>query len=103
MKVRSAMSEHLIWNAEDAVGLVNDIFDDVVDVLKGHARFADMSRDELDLLLADARTRAEQQLGDVLDGMIAVDQAVRDIEHALSVSHASAAEEWAKDREDIDA
>jgi hypothetical protein len=70
--LRVRIREADVWSAEDAIGPVAKLFDDIVEVLKRNARFAGVSRDELDLLLADTRIRAEQQIGDLVDDTISV-------------------------------
>jgi hypothetical protein len=76
-KIRGALFSFVsIWDQDDAIDPVSRIFDDVVTTLRRDRRFKSVSRIEFDLLLADARRRAEQDLGDRLHDTVDVDEAV---------------------------
>jgi hypothetical protein len=61
-----------------------EIFDTVVSVLKCSPQFRNVPRDQIDLLLADCRNNAEQEIGDIVDGSVNVEDLIDDIIEALS-------------------
>jgi hypothetical protein len=63
---------------------VTKIFDRIVDALKRCAQFQNASRDQIDLLLADCRNDAEQEIGGIVDGSVNVEDLIDDIIEALS-------------------
>ena len=74
-----------IWEAEDAIDPVVSIFDDIIATLRRDPRFKNVARAELDLLLADARTRAEQDIGELLQDTVDAWEAVRVIAEGLTL------------------
>ena len=74
-----------IWEAEDAIDPVVRIFDDIIATLRRDPRFKNVARAELDLLLADARTRAEQDIGELLQDTVDAWEAVRVIAEGLNL------------------
>jgi hypothetical protein len=83
-KIRAAINWTTVWMEDDAVPVVGEIFDHVVGVLKQTPQFKDTPRDQLDLLLADCRNQAEQDIGDIVDGTIRVEEAISDIVEGLT-------------------
>jgi hypothetical protein len=82
-KICDAINFALVWQTEDAIDPIAEIFDNVVAALKRDPRFKNIPCSELDLLLADVRRRAEQDIGLLLHDMIDVNDAVRDITEGL--------------------
>lgn len=66
------------------IPIVAEIFDGIVNTLKRDPRFAALTRNELDLLLAGVRVHAEQDLGELLDDKIDVADAVHNIADLLT-------------------
>ena len=81
--IDAAVGAHRRCTADDAIGIVGDVFDAMVATLKRDPRFQNIPRDELDLLLADVRRDFEQKLGDVLEGEVYLDDVLDDIDAAL--------------------
>jgi hypothetical protein len=78
-KIRAAINWTTVWSEDDAIPVVAELFDGIVNVLKRTPQFKDTPRDQIDLLLADCRDRAEQDIGDIVDSTINVEHAIRDI------------------------
>jgi len=82
-KLRNAIDRSTLWIEDDALPVVALIFDDIVSALKQTRQFQDTSRDPIDLLLADCRTKAEWQIGGIVDGIIDVENVIRNILEGL--------------------
>jgi hypothetical protein len=83
-KIRAAINWNNVWAEDDAVPVVSDIFDVIVSVLKQTPQFKDTPRDQIDLLLADCRNRAEWEISGIVDGTIQVEAAISDIVEGLA-------------------
>ena len=83
-KIRAAIDWNAVWSEDDAVPVISEIFDDIVSVLKQTQQFKHVSRDQIDLLLADCRNRAEQDIGDIVDGTVQVENAISGIVEGLT-------------------
>jgi hypothetical protein len=84
-KIRDAINWYAVLRDDDAIEIVGVIFDDVAGALKQTPQFRDMPRDEIDLLLADSRNRAERDIGDMVDGAIQVESVIDDIVERFSL------------------
>jgi hypothetical protein len=82
-RVISAISCGGVWDREDAIAPVDEIFDDIESALKRDVRFKHITRDEFDLLLAGVRRRAELKLGELLHNKVDVDDAIDNVVKAL--------------------
>lgn len=83
-KIRDSINWGIVWAEADARPLVTEIFDQIVTVLKRTPQFKDSPRDQLDLLLADCRNKAEWDLGGVVDGTIVIEDMIHDIVEGLA-------------------
>jgi hypothetical protein len=83
-KIRNAIDWDSVWTEDDALPVLGEIFDDIVSVLKRIPQFKDTPRDQIDLLLADCRNRAESEIGDIVDGTIQVEEAISDLVEGLT-------------------
>jgi hypothetical protein len=83
-KIRQAIKWTSVWVEDDAIPVLGDIFDEIVAVLKHSPQFQNIPRDQIDLLLADCRNRAEQDIGGIVDGTILVEHVITDIVEGLA-------------------
>ena len=82
-KIRGAINWNAVWT-EDAVPVVGEIFDLIVNTLKQTSQFKHATRDQIDLLLADCRNYAEWEIGGIVDGTIQVENAISNIVEGLA-------------------
>jgi hypothetical protein len=83
-KIRDAINWTHVWSEDDAIPVVAEIFDGIVDALKRTPQFQAVPRDEIDLLLVDCRNRAEQDIGAIVDGTIVIEHVIGDIVEELA-------------------
>ena len=83
-KIRAAIDWNAVWTEDDAVPVVGEIFDLIVNTLKQTSQFKHATRDQIDLLLADCRNYAEWEIGGIVDGTIQVENAISNIVEGLA-------------------
>lgn len=73
--LRERCLDEAFWLAldeTDAVNLVDQILDQVIAALRKDPRIPRLSRDDFDLILADVRAQADDQLTRMLDGKASI-------------------------------
>ena len=92
-ELRERCLDQLFWLAlgeGDAVDLVDQILEQVVKALRREPRLPMLSLAEWDLVLADVRARAEDQLTRAIDGKASISQTVECVIETIFTEKVSA-------------